>query len=114
MYMIVICLIVFYLYHRFYPLIKAMEELNAFLDIPKVDNAKKREYLKGLIAKGQQIGGKKSWTLEGIDSASNKVIAGLYAKNSSGSAGALRLSRSSGKGAFEKGEKRTLCLGSPG
>ena len=91
MYMIVICLIVFYLYRRFYPLIKAMEELNALLDTPKVDNAKvdnakKREYLKGLIAKGQQIGGKKSWTLEGIDSASNKVIAGLYTRNSSGSA----------------------------
>ena len=82
---IVICLIVFYLYRRFYPLINVMEELNAFLDYtdtPKVDNAKKRDYLKGLIAKGQQIAGKKSWTLEGIDSAFNKVINSLYAKNS--------------------------------
>ena len=83
-------------------------ELNAFLDCtdtPKVDIAKKREYLKGLIAKGQQIAGKKSCTLEGIDSASNKVIAGLYAKNSSPCA-----QQKGEKG----GEKRTLCLGSLG
>lgn len=64
-----------------------MSELNEFLDCtdtPKegVDNVKKREYLKELIAKGQQIAGKKSWTSEGIDSASNKVINSLYAKNS--------------------------------
>ena len=87
------CIIAFIIALKFYPLIKKMSELNNFLnndnevldviDTPAeaVEQSNKREKLrKEVINQGKlhHLPGKTSWTCNGIDKTSNKVIDKLY------------------------------------
>ena len=55
-----------------------MTEFSFFdeVDTPKegVENREKREFLKELITQGKKLPGKKSWTVELIDQASNEEV----------------------------------------
>ena len=61
-----------------------MTEFNFFdeVDTPKegVENREKREFLKELITQGKKLPGKKPWTVELIDQASNEEVEKLYSK----------------------------------
>ena len=52
------------------------------VDTPKegVENHEKREFLKELITQGKKLPGKKPWTVELIDQASNKEVERLHSK----------------------------------
>ena len=57
-----------------------MTELNFFDEVntPKVEN--QREFVKELITQGKKLPGKKPWTVELIDQASNKEVEKLHSK----------------------------------
>ena len=57
-----------------------MAEFNFFneVDTPKVEN--EREFVKELITQGKKLPGKKPWTVELIDQASNKEMEKLHYK----------------------------------
>ena len=61
-----------------------MTEFNFFdeVDTPKegVENHEKREVLKELITQGKKLPGKKPWTVELIDQASNEEVEKLHSK----------------------------------
>ena len=61
-----------------------MTEFNFFdkVDTPKegVENREKREFLKDLITQGKKLPGKKPWTAELIDQASNEEVEKLHSK----------------------------------
>ena len=61
-----------------------MTEFNFFdeVDTPKegVENHEKREFLKELITQGKKLPGKKPWTVELIDQASNDEVEKLHFK----------------------------------
>ena len=61
-----------------------MTEFNFFdeVDTPKegVENRKKRDFLKELITQGKKLSGKKPWTVELIDQASNEEVKKLHSK----------------------------------
>ena len=61
-----------------------MTELNFFdeVDTPRegVENREKREFLKELITQGKKLPGKKPWTVELIDQASNEEVEKLHSK----------------------------------
>ena len=52
------------------------------VDTPRegVENRKKREFLKDLITQGKKLPGKKPWTVELIDEASNEEVEKLHSK----------------------------------
>ena len=65
------------------PIIKIMSEFLNFFDeveTPKVENREKREFLKELITQGKKLPGKKPWTVELIDQASNEEVEKLHSK----------------------------------
>ena len=82
--------IIFLIYLRFKPLIKAMDEMNDFfneetndfVDTPKeaAEQRKKREALKDAINQGKAylLGGKKPWTFERIDSLKDEAVNKIY------------------------------------
>ena len=76
--------IVFWLFFQFRPIIKIMTEFNFFdeVDTPRegVENREKREFLKDLITQDKKLSGKKPWTVELIDQASNKEVEKLHSK----------------------------------
>ena len=61
-----------------------MTEFNFFdeVDTPRegVENREKREFLKELITQGKNLPGKKPWTVELIDQASNEQVEKLHSK----------------------------------
>ena len=61
-----------------------MTEFNFFdkVDAPRegVENREKREFLKELITQGKKLHGKKPWTVELIDQASNEEVEKLHSK----------------------------------
>ena len=61
-----------------------MTEFNFFDEVhtPKegVENREKREFLKDLITQGKKLPGKKHWTVELIDQASNEEVEKLHSK----------------------------------
>ena len=74
--------IVLWLFFQFRPIIKIMTEFNFFdeVDTPRegVENRAKREFLKELITQGKKLPGKKPWTVELIDQASNEEVEKLH------------------------------------
>ena len=76
--------IIVWLFFQFRPIIKIMTEFNFFdeVDTPKegVENREKREFLKKLITQGKKFPGKKPWTVEFIDQASNEEVEKLHSK----------------------------------
>ena len=81
--------IIFLIYLRLRPLIKAMDEANDFFtgtndfeDTPKegVEQRKKREALKDAISQGKAylLGGKKPWTFERIDAMNDEAVNKIY------------------------------------
>ena len=72
--------IIFGLFFQLIPIIKIMTELNFFdeVDTPKVEN--QREFVKELITQGKKLPGKKPWTVELIDQASNEEVEELHSK----------------------------------
>ena len=83
-------LILFFIWWRFRHLIKAMTEVENILnddeffldtvDTPKggLQQYRKREFLKTAISKGKVLEGKKQWTHEKVDKASNETINKAY------------------------------------
>ena len=61
-----------------------MTEFNFFDEVDTlkegVENREKREFLKELITQGKKLPGKKPWTVELIDQASNEEVEKLYSK----------------------------------
>ena len=61
-----------------------MTEFNFFDEVDKpregVENREKREFLKELITQGKKLPGKKPWTAELIDQASNEEVEKLHSK----------------------------------
>ena len=85
--MLPIYAVFFVIYVRFSHIIKAMNELENFLDqvdTPKeaVDMSRKREFLRNLVESGQasKIPGKTPWTVKRLNEASDKVNNKLYEK----------------------------------
>ena len=76
--------IVLWLFFQFRAIIKIMTEFNFFdeVDTPRegVENREKHEVLKELITQGEKLNGKKSWTVELIDQASNEEVEKLHSK----------------------------------
>ena len=76
--------IIFWLFFQLRPIIKIMTEFNFFdkVDTPRegVENREKREFLKDLITQGKKLPGKKPWTVELIDQASNEEVEKLHSK----------------------------------
>ena len=76
--------IVLWLFFQFRPIIKIMTESNFFdeADTPReeVENREKREFVKELITQGKILSGKKLWTVELIDQASNEEVEKLLSK----------------------------------
>ena len=77
--------VIFFLgYLRFKNIIKIMTDFNFFdeVDTPKegMENHEKREFLKELITQGKKLPGKKPWTVELIDQASNEEVEKLHSK----------------------------------
>ena len=74
--------IIFWLFFQFRSIIKIMTELNFFdeVDTPKEGDREKREFLKDLITQGKKLPGKKPWTVELIDQASNEELEKLHSK----------------------------------
>ena len=76
--------IIFWLFFQFRPIIKIMTEFNFFdeVDTPRkgVENRETRQFLKDLITQGKKLPGKKPWTVELIDQASNEEVEKLHSK----------------------------------
>ena len=76
--------IVFWLFFQFRPIIKIMTEFNFFdeVDTPKegAENGERRELLKDPITQGKKLPGKKPWTVERIDQASNEEVEKLHSE----------------------------------
>ena len=76
--------IVFWSFFQLRLIIKIMTEFNFFdeLDTPRegVENREKREFLKDLITQSKKLPGKKPWTVELIDQASNEEVEKLHSK----------------------------------
>ena len=76
--------IAFWLFFQFRPIIKIMTDFNFFdeFNTPSegVENREKRECLKDLITQGKKLPGKKLWTVELIDQASNEEVEKLHSK----------------------------------
>ena len=76
--------IIFWLFFQFRPIIKIMTEFSFFDEVytPRegVENREKREFLKELITQGKKLPGKKPWTVELIDQATNEEVEKLHSK----------------------------------
>ena len=74
--------IIFWLFFQFRPIINIMTEFNFFdeVDTPKEGVENQREFLKELITQGKKLHGKKPWTVELIDQASNEEVEKLHSK----------------------------------
>ena len=77
-------LVLLRVFFQFRPIIKIITEFNFFdeVDTPKegVENREKCEFLKDLIAQGKKLPGKKLWTVELMDQASNEEVEKLHSK----------------------------------